>query len=74
MLEEGSKEEYRKSQAELMKSKNALIQAQIAQVRAKTQKIRAELLEQHGLSLDELEEMEAEVVVRRARALCGAAC
>jgi hypothetical protein len=54
-------EEYRKTQAELMRSKNELIQAQISQVRAKTQKIKAELAERHGLSLDELEEMELEL-------------
>jgi hypothetical protein len=38
VLEEGSKEEYRKTQAERMRSKNELIQAQIAQVRAKNLK------------------------------------
>jgi hypothetical protein len=58
---EGSKEEYRKTQADLMRSKSELIQAQIAQVRAKTQKIKAELAERHGLSVDELDEMEAEL-------------
>jgi hypothetical protein len=61
MLEEGSEEEYRKTQAELMRSKNELIQAQIAQLRAKTQKIKAELAERHGLSLDELEAMKLEL-------------
>jgi hypothetical protein len=58
---EGSKEEYRKTQAELMRSKNALILAQIDQLRAKTQKIKAELAERHGLSVDELDEMETEL-------------
>jgi hypothetical protein len=62
---EGSKEEYRKTQAALMRSKNELIQAQIAQVRAKTQKIKAELAERHGLSIDELDEMETELAEKQ---------
>jgi hypothetical protein len=62
---EGSKEEYRKTQADLMRSKNELIQAQIAQVRAKTQKIKAELAERHGLSVDELDEMETELAEKQ---------
>ena len=61
MLEEGSKEQYRKTQAELMRSKNELIQAQITQVRAKTQKIKAELAQRHGLSIDVMEDLEAEL-------------
>ena len=62
---EGSKEEYRKTQADLMRSKNELIQAQIAQVRAKTQKIKAELAERQGLTMDELEEMDVELAEKQ---------
>jgi hypothetical protein len=62
---EGSKEEYRKTPAELMMSKNLLIQAQIDQLSAKTQKLKAELAERHGLSVDELDEMETELAEKQ---------
>ena len=67
VLEVGSKEEYRKTQAELMRSKNEFIQAQIAQLRAKTRKIKAELAERHGLSIDELDEMETELAEKQRK-------
>lgn len=51
--------------ADLMRSKNELIQAQIAQLGAKTQKIKAELAERHGLSVDDLEEMETELAEKQ---------
>ena len=61
MPEPGSKEEYRAVQAELMRAKTYLIRAQTELAKAKTLKVKAETLENHGISNDEILELEKRI-------------
>ena len=61
MPEPGSKEEYRACQAELMRAKTYLIRAQTELAKAKTLKVKAETLENHGISNDEILELEKRI-------------
>ena len=61
MPEPGSKEEYRGVQAELMRAKTYLIRAQTELAKAKTLKVKAETLENHGISNEEIRELEKRI-------------
>ena len=61
MPEPGSKEEYRAVQAELMRAKTYLIRAQTELSKAKTLKVKAETLANHGISNEEIRELEERI-------------
>jgi len=61
MPEPGSKEEYRAVQAELMRAKTYLIRAQTELAKAKTLKVKAETLANHGISNEEIRELEERI-------------
>ena len=61
MPEPGSKEEYRAVQAELMRAKTYLIRAQTELAKVKTLKVKAETLENHGISNEEIRELEERI-------------
>ena len=67
MPEPGSKEEYRAVQAELMRAKTYLIRAQTELAKAKTLKVKAETLANHGISNEEIRELEERIARTQAQ-------